>query len=88
LQIRIYVYKLKLELDYGSGGGGDVILEFTAIITNYILFRLGYTHASQANYLKGGQLFLYIISAFFLGGGRGTRIPKHFLNLTAGSKKF
>jgi hypothetical protein len=27
-------------------------------------------------------------SAFFLGGRRGTRTPKHFVNLTGGSKNF
>jgi hypothetical protein len=27
-------------------------------------------------------------SAFLLGGRRGTRTPKHFLNLTAESKNF
>jgi hypothetical protein len=27
-------------------------------------------------------------SAFFLGGRRGTHTPKHFVNLTGGSKNF
>jgi hypothetical protein len=27
-------------------------------------------------------------SAFFLGGRRGTRIPKHYVNLTGESKNF
>jgi hypothetical protein len=33
--------------------------------------------------------FLYaVFSAFFLGGRRGTRTPKHFVNLTGESKNF
>jgi hypothetical protein len=31
---------------------------------------------------------MYIYSAFFLGGRRGTRTPKHFVNLTGESKTF
>jgi hypothetical protein len=31
---------------------------------------------------------MFVFSAFFLGGRRGTRTPKHFVNLTGESKKF
>jgi len=34
-------------------------------------------------------IYIYIYKAFFWGGGRkGTRTPKHFVNLTGESKNF
>jgi hypothetical protein len=33
-------------------------------------------------------IYMYIYSAFFLGGRRGTRTPKHFVNLMGESKNF
>jgi hypothetical protein len=35
-----------------------------------------------------GTQKLITISAFFLGGRRGTRTPKHFVNITGESKNF
>jgi hypothetical protein len=34
------------------------------------------------------EFLIILLSAFFLGGRRGTRTPKHFVNLTGESKKF
>jgi hypothetical protein len=33
-------------------------------------------------------IHVYYIQCFFLGGRRGTRTPKHFVNLTGESKNF
>jgi hypothetical protein len=33
-------------------------------------------------------IYIYIYSAFFLGGRRGTRTPNHFVNPTSESKNF
>jgi hypothetical protein len=68
----------------------------------YIPFRLCYDNhlCIRSEYITSTQLVQYscvdviyshcihVCSAFFLGGRRGTRTPKHFVNLTAGSKNF
>jgi hypothetical protein len=35
-----------------------------------------------------GSRGIALLRAFFLGGRRGTRTPKHFVNITAESKNF
>jgi hypothetical protein len=45
-----------------------------------------YTRRIKAWY--NNCLLLVISTAFFVGGRRGTRTPKHFVNLTGESKNF
>jgi hypothetical protein len=42
----------------------------------------------QVSILNVRQYGNVLVSAFFLGGSRGTRTPKHFVNLTGESKNF
>jgi hypothetical protein len=58
--------------------------------------KMYYTHripstcfSHSCGHLQGVALHrIEISSAFFLGGCRGTRTPKHFVNLTGGRKNF
>jgi hypothetical protein len=45
-------------------------------------------HLEVSGVVQHIYIYIYIYSAFFLGGRRGMRTHKHFVNLTGESKNF
>ena len=53
----------------------------------FVLFVVACCYKSEQ--LQYSEQFITVrVRAFFLGGRRGTRTPKHFVNLTGESKNF
>jgi hypothetical protein len=90
-----YYYYLR-----GGGGGprtnvwahnsGYAVTDSVPCYQRNISQSISFFHESKAINLQhdANHIDMVIPSAFFLGGHRGTRTPKHFVNLTGESKSF
>jgi hypothetical protein len=58
----------------------EVCIKLVVLLCNYVPWTLNHYNILYLDYIN--------TSAFFLGGRRGTRTPKHFVNLTGESKNF